>query len=120
MDTFAWLLIGHLVGDWVLQNDWMAKGKKRRLAGAAGPVHYAIYTASVLAALCLWGQERLSPAFYAVAGGVVFVSHWLLDGTPVVRAWMSVYRQTNAAVVSLMVDQTLHLLVLAGLAAAAI
>lgn len=55
MTTFAWLVIGHLVGDWVAQNDWMAKGKRLGLVNAAGLAHFSIYTAAVLAAGWLSG-----------------------------------------------------------------
>ena len=45
MNIFAWLFVGHMVGDWLLQNDWMARGKKTGMFALPGLVHYSIYTA---------------------------------------------------------------------------
>ena len=115
MNTFSFLFFGHLFGDWVFQNDWMAKGKRRRLFSLPGLVHAAIYTACVLLAAWVSGGFRALPGAYLWLGGLVFVSHWLIDGTRLVDSWMRLYRQTDLPVVRLMVDQTLHLLVLAAL-----
>jgi hypothetical protein len=114
MNMFTWLLIGHLVGDWILQNDWMATGKKEGLLTLPGTVHFAIYAATMVAALWLSGvgDERL--AFYLGTGIFFFVSHWLIDTTELVGGWMRVYRQSNLLMVRVMVDQTLHVLVLVG------
>lgn len=117
MTTFAWLVIGHLVGDWVAQNDWMAKGKRLGLVNAAGLAHFSIYTAAVLAAGWLSGLRGRPLAWYVPLGAAVFLSHWLIDGTRLVNLWMRVSRQSDLETVRLMVDQTLHLLVLALVAA---
>ena len=115
MDTFPWLALGHLVGDWLLQNDWMARGKRMGLLAWPGIVHYAIYTAVVMGALWLSGSQDRGSALYLAAGVVVFVSHWLIDAADLARGWMRLYRQTDREIVQVVVDQTLHLLVLAGL-----
>lgn len=113
MVTFLWLLLGHLIGDWLLQNDWMARGKRRRFFTWAGVAHFAIYTAAVVGILWLSGVRNLDPAIYLLLLTIVFLSHWLIDATDVVRWWMRFHRQSDLEVVRLMVDQTLHLLVLA-------
>ena len=112
MNTFTWLLFGHFVGDWVLQNDWMAKGKKEGLLALAGVVHFAIYTATIVGSLWLSGMTNTGAPFYLIVGAIVFVSHWLIDATDGVERWMRFYRQSHLETVRLMVDQTLHLLVL--------
>ena len=112
MNTFTWLLLGHFVGDWILQNDWMAKGKKKGLLNPAGMAHYAIYTAAIICALKIPGALDEGWMPYLVPGLMVFVSHWLIDATDGVDRWMRLYRQTHLEIVRLMVDQTLHLLVL--------
>ena len=117
MNTFDWLMMGHFVGDWLLQNDWMAKGKKRRLFNLAGLAHLAAYTTTVVGAFWFSGVRDRQPAFYLALGAIVLVSHWLIDATRLVERWMRFYRQSDLEVVRLMVDQTLHLLVLAALAA---
>ena len=117
MTTFAWLVIGHLVGDWVLQNDWMAQGKRRGLLNPAGVVHFTIYTAAILGAFWLAGVQSWPVASYLALGVVVFLLHWLIDSTRLVQRWMHFSRQSDLETVRLMVDQTLHLLILAILAA---
>lgn len=117
MNTFSWLVIGHLVGDWLLQNDWMAKGKRRGLVTAAGMTHFAIYTLSILAALALFHGAALPPRSYGLAAALVFATHWLVDATDIVDAWMRLCRQTKVPLVRLMVDQTFHFLVLAAVPA---
>jgi len=109
-------MIGHLVGDWLLQNDWMAKGKKQGLLASAGMVHYAVYTATVIGALRLSGARDENLAFYVLFCAITFVSHWLIDATNIVGRWMRFYRQSELEMVRVMVDQTMHLLVLALLA----
>ncbi|MBN1484557.1 MAG: DUF3307 domain-containing protein [Chloroflexia bacterium] len=92
---YCWLLLAHLLGDWVLQNDWMANGKKRGLFTLAGLVHYSIYTTAILLGLWLGGVRARGPAFYLAIGGATFVSHWLLDGTDAVERWMRFFRQSH-------------------------
>lgn len=65
-DEMDWL-IGHLIGDYLLQNDWMAQGKKNRHWPCF--VHVALYTAAVML-LARW------PIWAAAA---VFIPHYLID-----------------------------------------
>jgi len=115
VNTFAWLLMGHLVGDWVLQNDWMARGKIRGLFTLAGLVHVTIYTVAIFVALWLSGAPQPSWASWLISGGMVFLSHWLIDAAGAAGQWMRFYRQSDLEMVRVAVDQTLHLLVLVGL-----
>lgn len=81
-------IIGHLVGDYLLQNDWMALNKKRNLAICA--VHATIWTLSV-ALFSGW-------FFYqnwrgAVIGLVLYFTHLIQDHTNIVTWWMSLIGQ---------------------------
>ncbi len=114
MDTFTWLTLGHLLGDWVLQNDWMALGKRKKWLTLAGLTHFGVYTVTVWGALWFAGYRDLLAVSAALA--IVFFSHWLIDASDVVERWMRLYRKSNAPFVQMMVDQTFHLLVLAGVA----
>jgi hypothetical protein len=114
MNIFIWLLVAHLLGDWLLQNDWMAKGKKQGPFALAGILHFTIYTGTVVAALWLSGVRDKSPMSYLVIAAAVFLSHWLIDARDVAAHWMRFYRQSNLEMVRIMVDQTLHILVLLG------
>ena len=112
MNTFDWLLIGHLVGDWLLQNDWMAKNKKCGLVTLPGLVHFTIYTLTIIGGLYLAGVRDSAPLYYFGLGTIVFVSHWLIDTTQVVNSWMRLFHQSDLEWVHFLVDQTYHLLVL--------
>ena len=112
MNVFTWLLIGHLVGDWLLQNDWMAKGKKEGLITLAGLAHFTIYT--IVVTLALWISKQNQPLeCYLIFGLFVFISHWLIDATNIVDFWIRFYRQSNLLLMRIMVDQIFHILVLA-------
>lgn len=118
MTIFSWLLVGHLVGDWLLQNDWMAKGKKQGLVTAAGMTHFVIYTASVT--VCLWlaaGGQGYSATLFVISTLVIFISHWLTDATDIVETWIKFFQQTDILMVKIMVDQCFHILVLVLIAA---
>jgi hypothetical protein len=116
MNTFCWLLLGHLLGDWLLQNDWMARGKKRGLLTLPGLTHCTIYMATVVGAAWLSGLRQSRPASYFCFAAIVFASHWLIDATDGVERWMRLLRQSRLEVVRMMVDQALHLLTLLVLA----
>jgi len=116
MNIFSWLMLGHLVGDWLLQNDWMATGKNKAIFTQAGLVHYTIYTLTIMVTLSIIGPTENSISALTGIGLLIFVSHWVIDATGLVNWWMQFYRQSNLAVVRLMVDQILHLLILAGIA----
>ena len=113
MNTFTWLIIGHLVGDWLLQNDWMATDKRKGLLTSAGMTHFIIYTVITMGAFWLAQGEKIRGSLFLGLTLLVFVSHWLIDATSLVDYWIRVYRQSDKAIMRIMVDQTLHLLVLA-------
>jgi len=112
MNIFNWLLIGHLVGDWLLQNDWMATGKKKGLLTWAGTVHYTIYTTAILFTLWLSGFGDKNSTFYLLLSLFIFASHWLIDTTDVVDRWIHFFHQSDIVMVRVMVDQILHIIAL--------
>jgi hypothetical protein len=124
-DLLVRLLLGHLVGDYLLQTNWMALNKKRHLWIAA--VHSAVWTIAVV----VFVPELLS----VLAVAAVFGSHLLLDATDIVNAWLKLigsrsyesvraYQQEDhpelhkqfmvayTALVQAVADNTLHLLFL--------
>jgi hypothetical protein len=112
MDMFSWLLLGHLLGDWLFQNDWMARGKRRSLVTLAGMAHFVTYTVMVLLMFWLFNKSEVNLVLALTVGTIVFVSHWLIDATNVVQGWMRFYGQSDREMVRVMVDQTLHILTL--------
>lgn len=113
MTTFEWLLIGHLLGDWVLQNDWMAQNKQNGLLNRAIAVHALVYTAVLV--MTLWLAQRGAPAQppYAVFAVGVFVSHWIIDAANLGLRWNRLFHQSELLFMRIAVDQILHLTVLA-------
>lgn len=70
-------IIGHLVGDYLLQNDWMALNKKSRWWPCL--VHCGLWSASV----CLFaGWGGIVPA-------VLLAAHYVQDRTGIVVWWMT-------------------------------
>jgi len=119
-------LIAHLIGDYILQNDWMAQRKKGKLfpplwayryeramrewrcGTCACTVHVTLYT------MVMWAMTGWP--FWAIA--VVFVTHYLQDRTNVIAWWMKTMGQKGFAMPPLapwstiVVDNTWHLIVL--------
>jgi hypothetical protein len=116
MNIFAWFILGHLLGDWLLQSDWMALGKRQGLFTRAGLAHYIVYTLSILIVLYISNDIPLTLPTLLLISLIVFISHWLIDATNLVEVWMAAAGQRNQIMVRVMVDQTFHLLVLALLA----
>jgi hypothetical protein len=101
--------LGHLVGDYLLQNDWMALNKKSRVFPCL--VHAALWTASVLF------FSGWPPSVWLSL--VLFVPHFLQDHTQVVKWWMTrVSGQTQFATgpcapwSMIVVDNVFHLVAL--------
>jgi hypothetical protein len=113
MTLFESLVIGHILGDWLLQTEWQAQNKA--VKWGAMLVHVAIYHAVMLAILVArYGAGEL-PVYVAVAG--LAVSHALLDRKwPVVWTMRTLRISVERApdrVLILIVDQSLHMLLLA-------
>jgi len=104
LTPFERALVAHLIGDWLLQNDWMARNKMH-LRHPAAWIHAGIHV--VLLTLALdW-----------VSGLVLGVVHLLVDTRIPQRWWSRVFRQTMEGEMGLQVqiwgDQVLHIASLA-------
>ncbi|AXH99994.1 DUF3307 domain-containing protein [Sporosarcina sp. PTS2304] len=108
MDLFTYLLLGHLVGDFLFQSSWMAMNKAKQWIPLL--IHCIIYTATVSIAILIGGFS-LSP--FAV--GILFFSHVILDKRVFVVWWaktfMSVTQPTGNWLI-IVADQVFHLLIL--------
>ena len=83
-DILFRLLIGHLFGDYIFQTSWMAEQKKNKTFPCV--IHCLSYTFWVF----VFVPELLShPSWLVdfVFVGLVFLSHFILDRTQLVRAW---------------------------------
>ena len=131
MDGFG-LLVGHLIGDYILQNDWMASNKSNafdpkrqdcmtheRIGHLSCTVHCVLYTLAVWACSFWWMP------WWGIL--VCFLAHWLIDRYRFAAWWMrTVSNQEYFASPDhpmfpwsiVVVDNTFHLLTLALIASA--
>lgn len=104
LTLFEQAIVMHLIGDWILQNDWMATNKPN-LRHPAAWIHAAIH--AVLLTIVFGWQ-----------GGLILgLAHILIDTRIPFRWWRKVYRMTaegeSASHVAVWTDQVLHVLCLA-------
>ncbi len=102
LDLLPFLIVAHLIGDFILQNHWMQTKSK---SSYVCTVHVACYALPFLSlALAGW-----LPAWLL---GVILLEHWLQDRFALHLKWMRVYRQTEPSlwpVGPLCVDQAFHI-----------
>lgn len=111
-NSLAAALVGHLVGDFLLQNDWMATNKKR--SDYACVVHVLIYTATVM---LLSGWYRQPASIAASAAALIALPHFAIDRTTFVQRYMDNtgrrnFRENLAPWSSVSIDQAMHALCL--------
>ena len=79
MNFFSWLLLGHMIGDYLLQNKWMAMNKSGSTWKCT--VHCLLYTFAVaistLHYISLW-------QWWAV----IFISHFVIDRWSLADKWL--------------------------------
>jgi hypothetical protein len=110
MEGFG-LILGHLLGDYIVQNDWMAAGKTQRHWPCF--VHCLFYTLAVWACCFWWVHSAWMLA--------VFAAHYPVDRWRLARWWMVNVSGQEAFATGILspwsiivVDNTLHLAVLFG------
>lgn len=104
-ELVVWAIILHLIGDWLLQNDWMAFNKMS-LRHPAAWVHGGIHTGLLL---------LVFPWYAAVAVGL---THMLIDTRKPTFWWMEHMKQMtvegpHVLLVEIWLDQVEHITVLA-------
>ena len=120
---FGVFLISHLVGDFLLQTGWQATHKGHGLgrdpeARRALVLHGLIYTLAFVPAFVWVGTESGAAGAVGV-GALVLLPHVIIDDGTLVASWVRHIKHvegTPSVVVRLGVDQTLHVLALAGVA----
>lgn len=80
-------IIGHLVGDYLLQNDWMALNKKKDSVPCF--VHCTLWATSVF----LFAGWFHSQPKYALAFLILWATHFFQDHTNVISWWMDLIGQ---------------------------
>lgn len=82
-NTLLLAIIGHLVGDYLLQNDWMALNKKKDAGICCA--HCFTWTASV----CFFSGWSFHGQIYLL----LFCSHYIQDNTNIISRWMDLIGQ---------------------------
>ncbi len=104
MTPFEKGLLAHLVADWVLQNDWMARNK-------VSLRHPAAWTHAGIQALCL------GVALGWQAGLALGMVHLLVDTRVPVSWWIRNVKKCaqapEATTIAIALDQTLHIVCIA-------
>jgi hypothetical protein len=116
MSLFDWLLVGHLVGDFLLQTDNMAKYKEWNWPWMLR--HVGAYMAVMVILIVAYAVSHAVP-LWAAGGGLLFIggTHILLDRRDFTQWWMrQVGISADHSWLPIVIDQTFHLLVLAGVA----
>jgi len=92
------LLIGHLVGDYILQNDYQAVNKsKHSYAGQAGcALHCFLYSTAVATCVVVAGWRTFDPGLsWPVAFVVAYVTHFPIDRWSLAAWWGKLIKQTS-------------------------
>lgn len=107
--------VGHMVGDYVLQNDYMALKKKQHTWNCL--VHVFVYTVSVLLFCgCLAPLRNIGAN--AMLFAVIAIPHFCIDRSKIIDRWMKLIGQEKfrtgicAPWSSIVVDNVWHLVCL--------
>jgi hypothetical protein len=113
MSLFDWLLVGHLVGDFLLQSDGIATHKDRSWSWMLR--HVGLYLSVIAVPLTAYALAHAVP-LWLVGVVLAFVAgtHVVLDRRGFTQAWMRLINISNDhSWLPIMVDQVFHVLVLA-------
>lgn len=108
MSQFDFLLIGHFIGDFLLQTRWMANNKARKWLPLL--THVTVYTSVV--SLFGWLSGGLS--IFGIL--VIYIGHIVLDRQKFITFWVRNIQMAddkNHGWLSIMADQIFHIILLA-------
>lgn len=84
VDPLAGAVVGHLVGDYILQNDYIARYKKTNSWVCAGHCFWW-----ALAVMIFSGQGYPHNELKAfIVFSILFITHFIQDRTNLVKVWM--------------------------------
>ena len=103
-DLLAWLLAGHMIGDYLFQTRWMAERKMTLISALT--IHSAIYACVVwVVSLPAGGLNPISVLF-------VFIAHAVVDRRGITMWWCRNVTQSSRMWLLIITDQSLHVVVL--------
>lgn len=105
-NIFLFLIVGHAVGDFLLQTSWQAENKSR--------LWKALITHGLVYSIVVYLFALLAGGISLISIVVIFLSHVLLDKGNIVNWWIKTIKkeQADKAQIRFLVDQSLHVLVL--------
>lgn len=105
MVPFTWLLLGHLAGDFLFQNRWMAENKHNNFFALI--FHSLIYTFFVLLFSLAFGGLSFPGII------ILIFTHILLDDRKIINWWTKNITKAQDKYLLMIIDQSLHLMILA-------
>lgn len=100
----AWLILGHLAGDFLFQNSWMAYNKSHNFVALF--THSIVYTALVAIASLFFGGLHL------LAYVLIFGVHLLVDQRNLLNWWIKNISRSEEEWLLIVADQVFHLFTL--------
>ena len=113
MSLFDWLLVGHLVGDFLLQTEMMAEGKVESWSWMVK--HIGLYMAVMVVVIGAYALTHLVP-FWLIVVVLLFIAgtHVVLDRRHFTQGWMRLVGiSPDHPWMPIVVDQVFHVSVLA-------
>lgn len=112
MSLFDWLLVGHLVGDFLLQTDGMAKYKAQSWTWMLR--HVGLYLAVMVIVLGVYSLSNPVPIWVlGLSLLLIGATHIVLDRRGFTLGWMRLIGITSdLGWLTIVADQVFHLLVL--------
>lgn len=104
MKIFGWLIIGHLIGDYLLQNQWMAEKKSDEWVPLF--IHSTVYTLTVYLMSLIGGGLSWRGII------LIYITHLILDRRFLTDFWIKYITFSNSTWLATMVDQSWHIIVL--------
>lgn len=108
MSQFDFLLIGHLIGDFLFQTSWMAQYKATRWIPLL--THVTVYTITV----SIFGFLSGGISIWGIA--IIFFGHILLDRKKFITFWVEKIQMAKGPSqnwLTIVADQIFHLILLA-------
>jgi hypothetical protein len=123
VEAFSVFLVSHLVGDFLLQTEWQARNKHGGLgpdreARRALASHILTYTLAFVPAL-VWLGDETGAGVALGAAALIALPHLLQDDGRLVHEYVARVKGIDSAAnpgVTVMVDQSFHLVALLALA----
>ncbi len=114
MSVFDYLLVAHLLGDFLFQTDKMVENKVRNWPWMA--YHVAVYCLLVGGTMAFFVDSII---LFATLLALLGASHVIVDRRYIVRLWMSTFGMSAQKVwLAIVIDQVLHVMTLAVVAGA--